>query len=69
MKLSKSWYEVLEMAHSNTKPQRPASEDILDLMRLAVNTNDKQWFNELSAKYNQLKVEEELMKAELGFIG
>jgi hypothetical protein len=69
MKLSKSWYTVLEMNHSNTKPQRPASEDILDMMRLAVNTNDKEWFNELSNRYNQLKVEEELMKAELGFIG
>lgn len=67
--LKKEEYNEMEFNTSNERPQRPASVDILDLMRLAVDTNDKAWYDELCQKYNSYKVTEELMKAELGFIG
>lgn len=63
------WYQEMEMTNSGQKRERPASIDILDMMRLAVNTDDKQWFEELSKEHDRLKIEEELVKAELGFIG
>jgi hypothetical protein len=70
MNLPKSIYNYLEFTtDTNIKPERPASEDIIDLMRIAVDNGDKQWYEELCQKYNTLKVEEELVKAELGFIG
>jgi hypothetical protein len=67
--LKKEQYNEMEFKTSNERPQRPSSEDIIDLMRLAVETNDKEWYDELCQKYNSYKVTEELMKAELGFIG
>lgn len=67
--IKKPEYLKLEFQQSNQKPRYSASEDTLDLMRLAVDTDDKQWFNELSEKYNSQKSMEELVKAEIGFIG
>lgn len=64
--LSKERYEALEFRHSRQKLERPASVDVLELMHMAVEMNDKQWFDELSVKYNKLKADEEYVKMHLG---
>lgn len=64
--LSKEEYKELEFNQSGQKPERPASVDVMELMHMAVEMNDKQWFDELSAQYNKLKADEEYVKMLLG---
>jgi uncharacterized protein YpiB (UPF0302 family) len=68
-KLKPEEYKELEYNVSGQKSDRPSSENVLDLMRLAVELNDKQWFEELCQEYNSLKVDEQLIRIELGIIG
>jgi hypothetical protein len=48
---------------------RRSSEDYLELMHLALETNDKAWFEELAKKKAQLEREEEEIRRELGWKG
>jgi uncharacterized protein YpiB (UPF0302 family) len=48
---------------------RRSSKDYLELMHLALETNDKEWFEELAKKKAQLEREEEEIKRELGWKG
>lgn len=66
-KIDGALYEKLEMSTSAVNAQRPASEDILDLMRLAVDTNDREWFEALAKYRDELHAIETLARAELGF--
>lgn len=68
-KLKPEEYTDLEYSVSDKQPERPSSEDLLDLMRLSVEVNDRGWFEDLCQRYNSLRVQEEIIKAELGFMG
>lgn len=66
--LSLEEYKRLEFETSDKTPDRPASEDILARMHLAVDTSDKEWFDSLSEEYKVLKAEEDEVKRKLGMI-
>lgn len=48
---------------------RKASHDYLELMHYALETNDKDWFDQLGKEKAQLEQREKAMRAELGYIG
>jgi len=48
---------------------RKSSKDYLILMHYALETNDKDWFDQLGKEKAQLEQREKAMRAELGYIG
>lgn len=61
-------YRQLEFRQSWQTIERPSSVDVTDLMHLAVDTDDRVWFEQL-ASYRQLLQEvEERVRQSIGFI-
>ena len=61
-------HEELEMVTSNKRPDRECSDDILVRMHMALEQDDKQWFEELAVRYRQVSQAEQDMRDLLGVV-
>lgn len=65
-RLSKEEYHELEFNTSSEQVERKASEDYLELMKIAVDSDDKTWFNNLARIQSVLIKREDSLKRHLG---